>query len=161
LGALASGFFEQRAEFGLDRCDLAFEPGAVLVFVGAVPGLEETARACEPLPAEGLLGRESFRVTREISLEMTPARLAAGGVAVVVGPPAVGAADAGELVAEQFLEAVAVAVLGDAEDRRFGAGRGRERAALAGGRPAGLVDVDRRRLKNRGNQCFVRLYERV
>jgi len=100
LGALASGFLEQRAEFGLDRRDLAFEPGAVLVFVKAVPGLEETARECEPLLAEGLLGRESFRVTTEISVEMTPARLAAGGVDVVVGPPAVGAADAGELVAE-------------------------------------------------------------
>src|SRR6266516_5511498 len=133
----------------------------ILVLVEAVPGLEETARACEPLLAEGLLGGVSFRVTTEISLEMTPARLAAGGVDVVVGPPAVGAADAGELVAEQFLEAVAVAVLGDAEDRRLGGGRGPEGAAFAGGRPAGLVDVDRRRLKDRGAQCFVRLCERV
>src|SRR5580765_5931406 len=96
----------------------------------------------------------------KISLQVAPAGLAAFGVDVVVGPAAVGAADASEPVAEEFLKPVAVAVSGDAEDRRLGDGRGPEGAGRPGRRPAGLVDVDRRPPENPGNKRFVRFCER-
>ena len=137
------GLFEERAELELDGCDLGGEPGAVLVLAVAVPGVEEVACELEALLTEMLLGGEPFGVEAEVSLEVTPAGLAAFGVEEVVGPPAVGAADAVELGAEQFLEPVAVTILGDPEDRRLGGGRGPERAVVPGGDPAGLVDVDR------------------
>jgi hypothetical protein len=41
-----------------------------LVFVEGVPGCEESLGQGEALLAEGLLGRESFRVTAKVSLEM-------------------------------------------------------------------------------------------
>jgi hypothetical protein len=104
----------------LDGCHLGGEPGAVLVLVEAVPGVEQLVCELEALLAEELLGGEPFGVEAEISLEVTPAGLAALGVEEVVGPPAVGAADAVELGAEQLLEPVAVTVLGDPEDRRVG-----------------------------------------
>jgi hypothetical protein len=51
---------------------------------------------------------------------------------------------------------VAVVVPG-VEEGRFGEGRGPEGAGVPGGRPAGLIDVDRGRLQNRRNQGLVRL----
>ena len=107
--------FKQGAELGLDRLHFALEPGAVSVVAVVVPGVEEAACELESLLAEGFLGGEPFGVEAEVSLEVAPAGLAAFGDDVVVGPPAVGAADAGELLAEQFLEPVAVAVFGDPE----------------------------------------------
>src|SRR5215210_5011623 len=85
---------------------------------------------------------------------MLPAGLAAVGVEMVIGPPAVRADDP-PVAADQLAEAVAVAVLGDPEDRRFGRGRGPQRAPLARGGPAGLVDVERRRVQDRGDQRLV------
>ena len=161
LGVFRPASLDERAEFGLDGCHLVGEPGAVLVIAEAVPGVEETTRELEALLAEEFLGGESFGVEAEVSLEVAPAGLAAFGVEVVVGPPAVGAADAGELLAEELLEAVAVAVGGDPEDRRLGGSRGPERAVVPGGDPARLVDVDRRRAENRGDQGLVRLEERA
>ena len=55
----------------------------------------------------------------EVALEVLPAGLAAVGVDVVIGPPAVRAEDPFVVLADQLLEAVAVAVLGDPEDRRL------------------------------------------
>ena len=96
----------------------------------------------------------------EVSLEVAPACLPAFGVDLVVGPPAVGAADAGKPLAEEFLEPVAVAVGRDQEDRRLGRGRGPERPVFPGRCPACLVDVDRRRAEHRPNQGLMRLCER-
>src|SRR6202035_4741591 len=151
------GLFEQGAELGLDRLHLALEPGAVSVVAVVVPGVEEAACELESLLAEGFLGGEPFGVAAEVSLEVTPTCLAAFGVDVVVGPPAVGAADAAEVGAEQLFEPVAMSVLRDPEDGRLGDGCGPERAAVLGGRPAGLVDVDRGCLQDRRDQRFVRL----
>ena len=114
------------------------------MFTVAVPGVEQAAGELEAVLAEPLLGGEPFGVEAEVSLEVAPAGLAAFGIDVVVGPPAVGAADAGEPLAEELLEPVAVPILGDPEDRRLRRGRGPERAVGPGGDPAGLVDVDRR-----------------
>ena len=157
---LPCGFFDERAQVGFDRRDLVGEPGAVLVFVVAVPGLEEAAGELEAVLAEVLLGREPFGVEAEVSLEVAPACLPAFGVDLVVGPPAVGAADAGKPLAEEFLEPVVVAVGRDQEDRRLGRGRGPERAVSPSGDPACLVDVDRSRAEHRPDQGLMRLCER-
>ena len=160
FGVLRPACSTSVAELGLGRRDVALEAGAVLVVLEVVPGVEHAACELEPLLAEGLLGGEPFCVEAKISLEMTPTRLAAFGVDVVVGPPAVGAADAGEPVAEQLGESVAVAVSGDPEDRRRGDGGRPEGAGRPGGRPAGLVDVDRGRPENRGDKRLVWLCQR-
>jgi len=80
---------------------------------------------------------------------------AAFGVDVVVGPPAVRGDDPFEIAAEQFFEAVAVAVFGDPEDRGLGCGCRPERASLGLGEPAGLINVDDRRLEHLLDQFFV------
>src|SRR5665647_1536854 len=56
---------------------------------------------------------------------------------VVVGPPAVRAGDAGELLAEQRLSRALVATLGDAEDGGAARERPPERALAAAQAPAG------------------------
>ena len=101
------------------------------VLVG-VPGVEEAAGEFEALLTEELLDGESFGVEAEVSLEVAPTGLAAFGVDLVVGPPAVGAADASEPLAEEFLEPVAVTIRRDPEDRRPGRGRSPERAVVPG-----------------------------
>ena len=135
------------------------ETAAVLVFAEAGPGCEEAGGQLEALLAEGLLGGESFGVTAEVALGMAPADLAAEGVEMAVGPAAVRAADPGEVLPDQLAQTVTVAISRDPEHRRPRGGRGRDRALLPGGRPAGLVEVDRRRLEHRGDQRFVRLQQ--
>ena len=70
LRGLPCGVVDECVEFGLDWLDLAFEPGAVVVFAEAVPGVEEQACESEAVLAEGFLGRESFGVVAEVSLEV-------------------------------------------------------------------------------------------
>src|SRR5665647_2283997 len=72
------------------------------------------------------------------------AELASLRVEVVVGPPAVRAGHAGELLAEQRLGLAAVAIGSDAKDRGAAGERPPERALAAAQAPAGLVDVERR-----------------
>src|SRR5665648_362454 len=72
------------------------------------------------------------------------AELASLRVEVVVGPPAVRAGHAGELLAEQRLRLAAVAIGSDAKDRGAKGERPPERALAAAQAPAGLVDVERR-----------------
>src|SRR5450756_1815714 len=76
-------------------------------------------------------------------------------IEVVVGPPAVRAGDAGELLAEQRLSLAAMATLGDAEDRGAAGERAPQRALAAAQAPAGLVDVDGRRGAHVAEQVFV------
>ena len=65
LGRLPFGFVDERAQVGLEGRDLVGEPGAVLVFAVAVPGLEEAAGELEAVLAEELLGGQSFRAERK------------------------------------------------------------------------------------------------
>ena len=85
---LRRGGLEQRAEFGLDLGDLGLESLAVvvLVLVGA-PGGEHFGER-DALLAEGLLLAEAVGVATEVTLEMRPAHLAAGGVEMAVAVPA-------------------------------------------------------------------------
>src|SRR5450759_1268338 len=87
------------------------------------------------------------------------AELASLRVEVVVGPPAVRAGDAGELLAEQRLGLAAVAPLGAAEDGGAAGERSPERALAAAQAPAGLVDVERRGGAHVAEQVFVGLVE--
>src|SRR5665647_923887 len=63
--------------------------------------------------------------------QVRPAELASFHIEVVVGPPAVRAGDAGELLAEQRLGLAAVATLGDPEDRGAEGERPPKRALAA------------------------------
>jgi len=74
----------------------------------------------------------------EVAHEVSPTELAPLGVEVVVGPPAIGAGDAGEVLAEQRLGLALVAVGGDPEDCRVEGERAPERALAAAQAPAGL-----------------------
>src|SRR5450830_808364 len=75
---------------------------------------------------------------------MRPTELPPFRIEVVVGPPAVRAGDAGELLAEQRLRFAAVAIGSDAKDRGAKGERPPERAPAAAQAPAGLVNVDGR-----------------
>ena len=79
---------------------------------------------------------------------MRPADLAAGGVEVVIGPPAIGGDDRLG-VAEQRLGLLAVAGGGDPEHRRLIAEGAPEEPRLARLLPAGLIDADDRGAANR------------
>ena len=80
----------------------------------------------------------------EVAHQVRPAELAALDGEVVVGPPAVRAGDAAELLAQERLGLALVAVGGDAEDRRARGERSPERAPVAARPPAGLIDVEYR-----------------
>jgi hypothetical protein len=106
---------------------------------------EDAAGDREASRAEVLLGSEPLAVGGEVAHEVGRAELAPFGVEVVVGPAAVGAGDAGEVLAEQRPDLALVPVSGDSEDRCAGGERAPERALAAAQAPAGLVDVDGRR----------------
>ena len=97
----------------------------------------------EALLAEGLLLAQPVGVAAEVALEMRPAHLAAGRVEMAVAVPAIRDHDPGVAGADQRVELLAVAVLGDLQERRVGGGRGPQRAALTAGAPAGLIDMHR------------------
>src|SRR5918994_859465 len=79
---------------------------------------------------------------------MRPADLAAGGVEVVISPPAIGGDDRLG-VAEQRLGLLAVAGGGDPHHRRLIAEGAPEEPRLARLLPAGLIDADDRGAANR------------
>ena len=74
---------------------------------------------------------------------MRPTRLPSDRVEGVVGPPAVGDCDPGELLSEQRERFPLVPVGRDPEHRRPFCERAPEGAFAALQAPAGLVDVDR------------------
>src|SRR5665648_168261 len=117
---------------------------AVSVPAALLPGGEQSPRDLQARGAELLLGTESLAVGGEVAHQVRPAELASLGVEVVVGPPAVRAGDAGELLAEQRLGLAAVATLGDPEDRGAEGERPPKRALAAAQAPAGLIHVDDR-----------------
>ena len=96
----------------------------------------------------------------EIALEVRPAHLALVGVEMAVAVPAVGDHDPW-VGADQRVELLAVAVLGDLEERRVQGGRGPQRAALTAGAPAGLIDMHRALVKHPVLQLQVRAGERL
>lgn len=78
----------------------------------------------------------------EVAFEVRPAHLPESGVQMAVAVPAVRDHDPG-IRADQRVELRAVAVLGDLKERRGRSGRGPQRATLAAGPPASLIDVHR------------------
>jgi len=117
LGALARRLFEQRFELGLERRDLLEQAGAVAVLPVVLPGLEEPLGDREACLAELFLGGESLAVGGEVADEVRPAELALCGVEIVVGPPAIRADDAREVLAEQRLDLALMTAGGDPEER--------------------------------------------
>ena len=111
------------------------------MLVGAPRG-EHAAGQLESVLAEGLLLGESFAVATKVALQMRPADLPPVRIEMLVAGPAVGDDDPRER-ADQLVELLAVAVLGDLKQRRVCGGRGPQRTRIAGGPPAGLVDVQR------------------
>jgi hypothetical protein len=143
--ALARRVLEQRPELLLERGDPFEQAGSITFGPEGVPGCEDAAGDREASRAEVLLGSEPLAVGGEVAHEVGRAELAPFGVEVVVGPAAVGAGDAGEVLAEQRPDLALVPVSGDSEDRCAGGERAPERALAAAQAPAGLVDVDGRR----------------
>src|SRR5665648_312721 len=133
-GALSRRLLEQRSELCLERVDALAEARAVSVPAALLPGGEQSPRDLQARGAELLLGAESLAVGGEVAHQVRPAELASFHIEVVVGPPAVRAGDAGELLAEQRLGLAAVATLGDPEDRGAEGERPPKRA-LAAARP--------------------------
>src|SRR5918999_882857 len=113
----------------------------MLVLVGAPAG-EHAAGELEALFAEGLLLGEAFCVAAEVALHVRPAGLSAIGAEVLVAGPAVGDHDPLE-GADQRVELLAIAVLGDLKDRSIRGGHRPQRAGIPGGPPAGLIDMQR------------------
>jgi hypothetical protein len=143
--ALRGGVFEPRSELGLDLGDLAREPVAVVVLVLVdAPGGEHPAGELEALFAEGLLLAQAVCVTAEIALPMRPAHLPSCGVEMAVAVPALRDHDP-RIRADQRVELLAVAVLGDLQERRLRGGRGPRHTSLTAGPPAGLIDMHRAR----------------
>src|SRR5271165_6786251 len=131
----------------------------MLALVGT-PGAEYEAGQFQASFAEGLLLGESLGVAAEVALEMRPADLSAVGVEVLVARPAVRDHDPGER-ADQLVELIAVAALGDLEDRRSWCVHRPQRPRVSGGPPAGLVDMQRVLGVDPVPQLLIRARERV
>src|SRR5450759_2946715 len=116
-GALARRLLEQRPELLLERADALKQAVAVSVPAELSPGGEQPCGDLKAGRAELLLGAEPLAVGGEVAHEVGPTELAPFRSEIVVGPPAVRAGDAGEVLAEQRLGLAAVATLGDAEER--------------------------------------------
>jgi hypothetical protein len=63
-------------------------------------------------------------------------------------------------VADQLVELLAVAALGELEDRRVWGGQRPQRAGIAGGPPTSLIDMERGLAENPVAQLAVRVGER-
>src|SRR3954463_12221029 len=94
----------------------------------------------------------------EVALQMRPADLPRAGVQVLVSGPAVGDDDPW-IRADQRVELLTVAVLGDPEQRGLGGGQRPQGAAVSGGSPSGLIDVQRRLIEHPVVQLCVRTGE--
>ncbi len=132
----------------------------VLVLVGA-PGGEHLLGERDTLLAEGLLLAQAVGVATEVTLEMRPAHLALVGVEMAVACPATRDDDPRILGADQRVELVAVAVLGDHEEGGIGRGRGPQSASLPAGAPAGLIDMHRVLVQHPVLQLQMRPAERI
>ena len=95
----------------------------VLVLVGP-PCSEHAGGELQAAFAEGLLLGESVGVAAEVALQVRPAHLPLVGVEMAVAVPAVRDHDPGVVGADQRVELLAVAVLGDLQERRLRGGRG-------------------------------------
>jgi hypothetical protein len=128
----------------LDRSDLALEPVAIvmLVLVGAPRGEHAAGQLLAALP-EGLLFAEPVGMAAEVTLQVRPAHLAASRVEVAVAVPAVRDHDPRVRCADQRVELLAVAVLGDLQEHGVRGGRGPQCPPFAAGAPAGLIDMHR------------------
>jgi len=93
--------------------------------------------------AEGLLLAKPVGVAAEVTLDVRPAHLPLAGITMAKAVPAVRDHDPGVVGADERVELLTVAVLGDLQERRLRSGRGPQRAALTAGSPAGLIDVHR------------------
>ena len=80
---------------------------------------------------------------------------------MAVAVPAVRDHDPWVAGADQRVELLAVAVLGDLQERRLRGGRGPQRASLTAGPPAGLIDMHRALIQHPVLQLQVRAGERV
>ncbi len=99
------------------------------------------SQSSRPL-AELLLCGETLGVGREVPLQMGPAELAALGGQMRVGPPAVRGHDCLR-VGQEFPGVILVTVSGDVKEGVAIVKDTPQRAALAGGPPAGLIHVHR------------------
>ena len=79
---------------------------------------------------------------------------------MAVAVPAIGDHDPRVRGADQRVEHLAVAVLGDLQEHRAGGVRGPQRASIALGAPAGLIDMHRRRLQHLVCEVQVRAGQR-
>jgi hypothetical protein len=86
--------------------------------------------------------------------------LAVVGIEMAVAVPAVRDHDP-TIRADERVELLAVAVLGDLQERGARGGRGPQRAPLTAGPPAGLIDVHRALIEHPVLQVQVRAGERV
>jgi len=111
--------------------------------------------------AEGLLLGHPVGVAAEVALQVRPAHLALVGVEMAVAVPTVRNDDPGIRGADERVEPLAVAVLGDLQERGARCRGGPQRAALAAGPPAGLIDVHRALIQHPVLQLHVRASERV
>jgi hypothetical protein len=100
------------------------------------------------LLAEGLLLAQAVGVAAEVALQVRPAHLPLVGVEMAVAVPAVRDHDPWIGGADQRVELLAVAVLGDLQERRLRGGRGPQRAALTARAPPGLIDMHRALIKH-------------
>ena len=97
----------------------------------------------------------------EITFEVRPAHLAAVGVEMAVAIPAVRDHDPRIRGADERVELLTVAVRGDHKERRIRGGRGPQRAALAAGSPACLIDMHRALIQHPVLQMQMRSGERL
>src|SRR6266540_3669809 len=103
LVLFARGLFERRLQLLLERADPFDQAGTIAVLRELVPGREQASCDREAGRAELLLSGEPLAVGGEVPDEVGPAELAPFGLEVVVGPPAIGAGDALEVLAEERL----------------------------------------------------------
>ena len=136
------------------------EAVAVVIVAVLLPGGEQLLGDLQAGQTELLLRSEPLAMRREIAHQVSPAELSPFGVEVVVGPPAIRAGDAGELLAQQRLGLALVAVGGDAKERRTRGEGAPERALAAAQAPAGLIDVERRGGADVAEQVLVGLLKR-
>src|ERR1700758_5280563 len=132
----------------------------MLVLVGASRG-ESASGELVALLAEALLLGQSLCVAAEVALNVRPAHLALAGVKVLVAVPAIGAHDPGVPGTDERVELLAVAMLGDLQERRPRGGRGPQRPALTTRAPAGLIDMHHALVKHPVLQMAVRASQRV
>jgi hypothetical protein len=153
---------EQRPQLVFDRLDAPLERGAVAVVLELLPGVEDVPGDLEAIEAERFLDAETeVGVEGEVAAQVRPAHLPALRVEAVVGAEAVGADDAGEVVADQAVQMLLAAVGRDPQHRRLFAEGAPERTRLTAQVPAGLIDVERARRTRLLEQLVVDRLQRL